>query len=60
MGRGAVSVARIRLVVPFPPAGIADLSSRIIGEGLRVKLGQTIMIENKPGANGIIGLDLRK
>jgi tripartite-type tricarboxylate transporter receptor subunit TctC len=46
----------IRLVVPFPPAGIADLSARIIGEGLRVKLGQTIVIENKPGANGIIGL----
>jgi tripartite-type tricarboxylate transporter receptor subunit TctC len=46
----------IRMVVPFPPAGIADLSARIVGDGLRAKFTQTIVVENKPGANGLLGL----
>jgi tripartite-type tricarboxylate transporter receptor subunit TctC len=46
----------IRLIVPFPPAGIADLSARIVADGLRGKLDQTVVVENKPGANGVIGL----
>jgi tripartite-type tricarboxylate transporter receptor subunit TctC len=46
----------IKLLIPFPPAGITDLSGRIVAEGLRAKLGQTIVVENKPGANGVIGL----
>jgi tripartite-type tricarboxylate transporter receptor subunit TctC len=46
----------IRMLVPFPPAGIADLSARIVGDGLRTRLGQTIVVENKPGANGLVGL----
>jgi tripartite-type tricarboxylate transporter receptor subunit TctC len=46
----------IRLIVPFPPAGIADLSARIVAEGLRAKLNQPVIVENKPGANGVIGL----
>ena len=46
----------LRLVVPFPPAGIADLSARIVADGLRGKLDQTVIVENKPGANGVIGL----
>jgi tripartite-type tricarboxylate transporter receptor subunit TctC len=46
----------IRLIVPFPPAGITDLSARLVAEGLRAKLNQPVVIENKPGANGTIGL----
>ena len=46
----------IRLLIPFPPAGITDLSGRIVAEALREKLKQPIIIENKPGANGVIGL----
>jgi tripartite-type tricarboxylate transporter receptor subunit TctC len=46
----------IKLLIPFPPAGITDLSGRIVAEGLRTKLGQPFVIENKPGANGVIGL----
>ncbi len=45
----------IRLLIPFPPAGITDLSGRIVADGLRAKLGQPFVIENKPGANGVIG-----
>ena len=46
----------IRLLIPFPPAGITDLSGRIVAEALREKLKQTFIVENKPGANGVIGL----
>src|SRR4051812_20475647 len=47
---------QIRMIVPFPPAGITDLSGRLMGEALRAKLGQPVIVENKPGANGVIGL----
>ena len=46
----------IRLIIPFPPAGITDLSGRLVAEGLRAKLGQPVIVENKPGANGVVGL----
>ena len=46
----------IRLIVPFPPAGIADLSGRLVAEGLRAKFNQSVIIENKPGATGVVGL----
>jgi tripartite-type tricarboxylate transporter receptor subunit TctC len=46
----------IRLLIPFPPAGITDLSGRLVAEGLRAKLGQLVVVENKPGANGVLGL----
>jgi tripartite-type tricarboxylate transporter receptor subunit TctC len=45
----------IHLIVPFPAGGIADLSGRLIAEGLRVKFGQPVIVENKPGANGVLG-----
>jgi tripartite-type tricarboxylate transporter receptor subunit TctC len=47
---------QIRMIVPFPPAGITDLSGRLMAEGLRAKFGQPVIVENKPGANGVIGL----
>ena len=46
----------IRLIIPGPPAGITDLSARLVAEGLRAKLNQPIIADNKPGANGIVGL----
>lgn len=47
----------IRLIVPFPPGGLNDNVARAIQPELQRKLGQTIVIENKPGASGIIGAD---
>jgi len=46
----------IRMIVPAPPAGITDLSARLAAEGLRVKFNQPVIVENKSGANGVIGV----
>ena len=47
----------IRLVVPFPPGQGADTLMRLIGEKLGTDLGQPIVIDNRPGAGGVIGTD---
>ena len=48
----------IRLVVPFAPGGGTDISARILGEGLQQSLGQTIVIDNRPGAGSILGCEI--
>ncbi|WP_293749787.1 tripartite tricarboxylate transporter substrate binding protein [Limnohabitans sp. Rim8] len=48
----------IRLVVAYPPGGSADVLSRAIAEGVSQRLGQRVVVENKPGANGNIAADL--
>ena len=47
----------IRWVIPFPAAGNYDVTSRIVGEAMGRRLNQTIVMDNKPGAGGIVGLD---
>jgi len=44
----------VRLVIAFPPGGPVDFVSRILAEGLTRELGQPVIVENKPGANGSI------
>jgi tripartite-type tricarboxylate transporter receptor subunit TctC len=46
----------IRLIVPFPPGGGNDVIARIVGQKLGERLGQTVIIDNRAGSNGIIGL----
>jgi tripartite-type tricarboxylate transporter receptor subunit TctC len=47
----------IRLIVPFPPGGTSDLVARLIATPLSVRFKQPIIIENRAGANGIIGTE---
>lgn len=47
----------VRLIVPFPPGGVTDMAARAIGQQLSAKWGQQVVIENKPGAGGVIGVE---
>jgi tripartite-type tricarboxylate transporter receptor subunit TctC len=47
----------IKVIVPYPPGGTSDILARAIGQKLSESLGQTIVVENKPGANGNLGAD---
>ena len=46
----------IRLIVPYPPGGFTDVTARLIGQKLQERLGQTVLVDNKAGANGTIGV----
>lgn len=48
----------IRLVVPFSPGGSTDITARVIAEGLRPLIGQTALVDNRPGAAGNIAAEL--
>lgn len=47
----------ITLVIPFPPGGQTDVVGRLIGERLAQRLGQPVIVENKPGVNGSLASD---
>lgn len=48
---------QIRWVIPFAPGGNYDVTSRIVAEPMGRQLGQTVLIDNRPGAGGVVGLD---
>src|SRR6185295_14408012 len=48
----------IRLIVSFPPGGAVDVIARTIGQPLGERLGQTVVIDNRPGSNGNIAADI--
>lgn len=52
--RAAFPQRPIQLVVPFAPAGGTDIAARRLGETLARQLGQSVIIDNRPGANGIV------
>src|SRR5690242_21316056 len=47
----------LRLIIPFPPGGSNDVVGRVIGAQLGERLGQTVVIDNRGGAGGTIGLN---
>jgi tripartite-type tricarboxylate transporter receptor subunit TctC len=47
----------IRLVVPFPPGGPNDIIGRVLGQKMQELLGQPVIIDNRPGAGGVLGTD---
>jgi tripartite-type tricarboxylate transporter receptor subunit TctC len=60
-GRAALAqdfpTKQIRWVIPFAPGGNYDVTSRIVADPMGRQLGQSILIDNKPGAGGVVGLD---
>lgn len=54
----AFPIKPITIVVPFAPGGIADITARTVGEAMGRTLGQTVVIDNKPSAGGIVGSGL--
>ncbi len=47
----------VKILVPYAPGGATDIVARIVGEQMRQSLGQSFVVENKPGAFGIIAIE---
>jgi len=45
----------VRIIVPYPPGGVVDITGRLLADQLRRELGGTVIVENKPGAGGTVG-----
>src|SRR5687767_8148229 len=48
----------IRLVIPFPPGGGADIAGRVVGHKLTERLGQQVVVDNRPGASTLIATEI--
>src|SRR5690349_6170556 len=47
----------VRMVVPFAPGGVTDIAARVIGQKLSEQWKQQVIVENRPGAGGVLGVD---
>ena len=51
-------VRPVRLIVPYPAGGSGDVIARLIGQRLTASLGQAVIVDNRPGASGLLGTEL--
>ena len=56
MAQGAYPNKPVKLIVPFPPGGGNDVIGRVIAQKLSDRWGQSVVVDNRAGANGIVGL----
>jgi tripartite-type tricarboxylate transporter receptor subunit TctC len=47
----------VRIIIPFPPGNTTDIMSRLVAPKMSESLGQQVIVENRPGASGMLGLD---
>src|SRR5450432_2198958 len=47
----------VRIVASYPAGGVSDIYARLVGQSLSERMGQSFVIENRPGAGGTIGVD---
>ena len=58
LGQGAYPMKQVRMIVPFPAGGSADALCRIVGDKLSAAWGQTVIVDNRPGAGGNVGAEI--
>ena len=58
IAQSAWPTKQIRMIIPYPPGGPTDILGRIVAQQLTESLGQVVVVENKPGASGMIGADI--
>ena len=50
----------VRIIVPYGPGGVADVTTRMVAQKLSERLGQQFVVDNRPGAGGIVAVEGRR
>ena len=53
----ALANSPTKIVVPFAPGGMSDITARILAEGISLETGQPVVVENRPGGFTLVGLE---
>ena len=58
LAQGSFPDKTVRIIVPYPPGGATDVSARLLAGEMTKQIGQSVIVENKPGVAGVIGTDM--